>query len=72
LLFITRPEHSRPSPKAQGESQGQRVPRPKDLALRPRPRPRSRRWGTDGRLTSAARELGRDALSSESGVWAGD
>jgi len=34
LLFIPRPQHSRP--KAQG--QGQRIPRPRNLALRPRPR----------------------------------
>jgi len=42
LLFIPKPEHSRPRPKAQG--QGQRIPRPRprNLALRLRPRPRPR------------------------------
>ena len=42
MLFIPRPEHSRPRPKAQG--QGQRIPRPRprNLALRPRPRQRQR------------------------------
>ena len=36
LLYIARPEHSRPRPQAQG--QGQRITRPRNLALRPRPR----------------------------------
>ena len=34
LLFISRPDHSKPRPKAQG--QGQRISRPRNLALRPR------------------------------------
>ena len=42
LLFIPRPEHSRPRPKTQGQGQGLRIPRsrprPRNLALRPRPR----------------------------------
>jgi len=48
MLFIPRPEHSRPKPrprpKTQGQGQGQRIPRPKprNLALRSRPRPRPR------------------------------
>jgi len=36
LLFILRPEHSRPRPKAQGQGHG--IPRPRNCALKPRPR----------------------------------
>jgi len=42
LLFIPRPEHSRPRPRPKAQGQGQRIPRPRPInwALRPRPRPR--------------------------------